>query len=87
MILPTTKGQTPTTKPTSASANLANEFKQTSISGSNSSSAPASKPVKIETKKISLKEEFMCSKEELYRALTEQNVSFSTISPIQSILK
>lgn len=53
--------------------NLANEFKQATIQTAKPSSP--STGVKIDTKKISMKEEFMCSKDELYRALTEQNVS------------
>ena len=77
MILPTaTQNTTKSDNATARTNNLANEFQQTSIVSSKAT--PATKPssgVKINTKKISMKEEFMCSKEELYRALTEKNVS------------
>ena len=56
--------------------NLACEFKQAAtIAAPPTKPASPSTGVKISTKKISMKEQFMCSMEELYRALTERNVS------------
>lgn len=70
MILPTANKET--SKNCTTATNLASDFKQTSLDSSKA--AIANSGVKIGTKKISMKESFMCSCDELYRALTEQNV-------------
>ena len=76
MILPTNnQSQNNDTSP--STINLTNDFKNTSIVTSKQVSASdvPTPGVKLDTKKISMKEDFMCSKEELYRALTDKNVS------------
>lgn len=80
MILPTDPQASTNSKsaPTSSAKSITEEFKQASIAPASTNTSKLNQPVigvKLDTKKISMKEEFMCGKEELYRALTEKNVS------------
>lgn len=87
MILPTNQTQQSETRPPPQmnGVKVSEDFRSASpvISTTTNTTSTSNKPasvslsasVKIDTKKISMRESFMCSKEELYRALTERNVS------------
>lgn len=79
MILPTDAPRKVAPATTTA-ASIARDFKEATITCSAktpvgvTTDKSAVTAVKIATKKISLKETFMCSTDELYRCLTEENV-------------